>query len=69
MDPYLHFENPSPRFPVVYQGLADDASLVLTYVFPQGHFCTGLSRGCTALCQGSAWVPLVLSWGQWKKGL
>lgn len=63
----MHFENPSPTFPTVYQGLADDVSLVLASLFPQGFFCTGLSRECTALCQGSAWVPLVLFWGQWKK--
>lgn len=49
MDLYLHFENPSPTFPVVYQGLADDVSLVLAYIFPQGFFCTGLRRECTAL--------------------
>lgn len=38
MDPYLHFENPSSTFPVEYQGLADDVSLVLAYALPQGYF-------------------------------
>lgn len=68
MDPYLHFENPSPTFPVVYQGLADYVSLVLAYVFPQGFFALASAENAQLFVKALLGCPWFFLGDSGKKG-